>query len=84
MGASLWISNAKPFLDVPGVGGKTPLVPHFEINQERRDNESVIHTYQTYDGLVGQYVSPQKKNTLIPEVAPQYAEEWHRIKNCKI
>ncbi len=71
-------------LDVPGVGGKTPLVPHFEINQERRDNESVIHTYQTYDGLVGQYVSPQKKNTLIPEVAPQYAEEWHRIKNCKI
>ncbi|HPI40224.1 MAG TPA: KamA family radical SAM protein [Pseudobdellovibrionaceae bacterium] len=70
-------------LDVPGIGGKTPLVPHFELNKIKLDDDSEIRTYKTYDDKTGQYHSPSSSQVLKPEVPIHYLEEWKVLTNSR-
>ncbi len=64
-------------LDIPNGGGKMTLSPQFEVS--RSDSERV---YTGWDGRTGVYTKPQSQ-TLIPDDAWRYAQEWNELKNSK-
>lgn len=67
-------------LDVPGVGGKTPLVPQFEIQKMTDEKGSEVRSYTTYDGKSGKYHSPLPSKVQKPFVSEPYLNEWNLIK----
>jgi len=62
-------------LDIPNGGGKTCLVPNFEV--ERSEGRRV---YKGWDGRVGEYVNPMGP-VLNPLDAEDYIQEWEDLKN---
>lgn len=64
-------------LDIPNGGGKTYLVPDFEVAQEGRTRH-----YVGWDGVKAEYVSPAPEKIRKP-LAGQYELEWDQLKNSK-
>ncbi len=65
-------------LDIPDGGGKTYLVPNFEVSREGQ-----VRNYVGWDGVEAQYVSPTAEKIRKPD-AQAYLEEWAQLKNAKI
>ena len=66
-------------LDIPDGGGKTSLVPNFEVSNEGR-----TRTYVGWDGVRAEYVSPSAESILKPIDAEMYAEEWESLKSARV
>ncbi|MFV3408261.1 KamA family radical SAM protein [Bdellovibrio bacteriovorus] len=64
-------------LDIPNGGGKTYLVPNFEVGQEGRTRH-----YVGWDGVKAEYVSPAPEKIRKPD-ASMYEAEWAHLKNSK-
>lgn len=64
-------------LDIPNGGGKTYLVPNFEVGQEGRTRH-----YVGWDGVKAEYVSPAPERIRKPD-ASMYEAEWAHLKNSK-
>lgn len=65
-------------LDIPDGGGKTALVPNFEI--ERTAEKRV---YRGWDGVLAEYQNPSVEQSLKPLDAVEYQAEWEALKNSK-
>lgn len=65
-------------LDVPNGGGKTTLVPDFEIEHvgDRR-------VYKGWDGVVGEYINPVTEQKILPGDWQRYQSEWEATKTAK-
>ncbi len=64
-------------VDIPNGGGKTYLVPNYEVGQEGRTRH-----YVGWDGVKAEYVSPALEDIKKPSVG-KYAIEWQDLKNAK-
>lgn len=66
-------------VDIPDGGGKTSLVPNFEIerNGSRR-------SFVGWDGVRADYVSPPATSIVKPIDAEMYFDEWDRLKSAKL
>ena len=71
---------AMPILsvDIPEGGGKTTLVPNFEIS--RSDEKRV---YQGFDGVQAEYINPPPEQMLLPFDYEDYLKEWDELKSAK-
>lgn len=65
-------------LDIPNGGGKTVLVPDFQLKQE-----GLTRTYRGWDGVEAKYISPSPEHSLSPTDAHLYLEEWNQLKGSK-
>jgi lysine 2,3-aminomutase len=65
-------------LDIPDGGGKTSLVPNFEV---ARSEESRI--YVGWDGVRAEYRNPPPEQSLEPLDAAEYDSEWTSLKESK-
>ncbi len=65
-------------LDIPDGGGKTGLVPNFEIS---RSSES--RSYVGWDGVRAEYKNPPPQSILKPLDAEVYQSEWETLKRAK-
>ncbi len=65
-------------LDIPDGGGKTYLVPDFEV---ARTAES--RTYRGWDGVEAEYRNPPPEQSLTPVDAQEYQSEWETLKAGK-
>lgn len=64
-------------VDIPNGGGKTYLVPNFQVSQDGR-----VRNYVGWDGVEAQYISPPAQQILKPDVSA-YECEWAALKNSK-
>lgn len=64
-------------IDIPNGGGKTYLVPDFQVSQDGR-----VRTYIGWDGVEAQYVSPPESEIRKPD-SSAYEAEWAALKNSK-
>lgn len=64
-------------VDIPNGGGKTYLVPDFQVSQD-----GLVRNYIGWDGVQAQYVSPAPEKIKKPD-ASLYEEEWLSLKNAK-
>lgn len=65
-------------LDIPDGGGKTYLVPNFEISRTQQSRR-----YRGWDGVEAEYINPPIENIRQPLDAEDYFQEWEEIKNSK-
>jgi lysine 2,3-aminomutase len=65
-------------LDIPDGGGKTALVPNFEI--ERTGEKRV---YRGWDGVRAEYKNPSAEQSIQPLDAVEYEAEWETLKKSK-
>lgn len=65
-------------LDIPDGGGKTAYVPSFETKQE-----GYTRTFEGWDGVKADYVSPPQDAIVKPIDAELYFDEWAALKNAK-
>lgn len=72
------LAMANLSVDIPDGGGKTYLVPDFEI---ARDGQR--RSYKGWDGVEADYVSPASDRIMKPMDAGEYAAEWTELKNAK-
>lgn len=74
-------------LDIPRGGGKTSLVPNFEIaspSQERHARGSHSErVYRGFDGVIANYVNPLSAQIEKPCDIEVYLDEWLSLKNAK-
>lgn len=64
-------------VDIPNGGGKTYLVPEFQVKQD-----GLSRHYVGWDGVHAEYVSPAPEKMKKPDVS-EYEEEWQSLKNSK-
>lgn len=64
-------------VDIPNGGGKTYLVPNFQVAQE-----GLVRKYVGWDGVQAEYVSPAAKDIKKPD-ASRYLAEWESLKAAK-
>ena len=64
-------------VDIPNGGGKTYLVPNFQVAQE-----GLTRKYVGWDGVEAEYVSPAAENIKKPDVS-DYSAEWDLLKSAK-
>lgn len=64
-------------LDIPNGGGKTYLVPNFEVAKE-----GLTRHYVGWDGVKAEYISPSADKIKKPDTS-LYEEEWLSLKNSK-
>lgn len=64
-------------VDIPNGGGKTYLVPDFQVSQD-----GLTRNYVGWDGVQAQYVSPSQDKIKKPD-ASHYEAEWFELKNSK-
>lgn len=64
-------------VDIPHGGGKTYLVPNFQVGKE-----GLSRHYVGWDGVHAEYVSPAPEKIKKPD-ASLYEEEWLSLKNSK-
>lgn len=64
-------------VDIPSGGGKTYLVPNFQVSQE-----GPVRRYVGWDGVEAEYVSPPAENIRKPAISP-YDLEWEQLKKGK-
>lgn len=72
-------------LDIPDGGGKSTLVPEFEIAERRtgtRDS-GIARLYKGWDGVEAVYKSPPQSQCLKPIDANIYQAEWDELKQAK-
>jgi len=62
-------------VDVPGGGGKAPYAPRFEV-----EKEGVKRLYQGWDGVQGEYISPE---SVLKPSSELFSKEWERTKGAK-
>ncbi len=65
-------------VDIPDGGGKTSLVPNFEISRS-----ADTRVYQGWDGVVAEYRNPTADGILKPSDANQYMDEWNELRAAK-
>lgn len=65
-------------VDIPDGGGKTYLVPNFQVSQDGR-----VRNYRGWDGVQAQYISPPAESIRKPDVSFSYQNEWLELKNSK-
>lgn len=63
-------------LDIPDGGGKTGLVPNFQI-----DHQGERRTFKGWDGIESEYISPPAEDIQKPADIEEYLAEWEAIKN---
>lgn len=64
-------------VDIPNGGGKTYLVPNFQVGQEGRTRK-----YVGWDGVSAEYISPAPENIKKPDIR-HYEDEWNSLKSAK-
>ena len=64
-------------VDIPNGGGKTYLVPNFQVAQEGRTRH-----YVGWDGVSAEYISPAPENIKKPDIR-LYEDEWKSLKGAK-
>ena len=62
-------------LDIPGGGGKVPLVPNFEV-----ERSETARQFEGWDGLKGDYADPVGVVPGPPADLDRYVAEWDEIK----
>lgn len=65
-------------IDIPDGGGKTYLVPNFQV-----EHEGSRRSFVGWDGVAADYVSPPNHQMMDPVDHIEYAEEWLQLKNAK-
>lgn len=65
-------------LDIPNGGGKTTLVPDFELSRS-----SAGRVYQGFDGVRAEYKNPAQATGAMPIDYSLYQNEWHLIERAK-
>jgi len=65
-------------LDIPSGGGKTTLVPNFEISRAVDSR-----TYKGWDGIQSEYINPPSEYKKMPMDYELYIKEWNDLKNSK-
>ncbi len=65
-------------LDIPDGGGKTTLVPNFQIQQREG-----VRVFRGWDGVVAEYRNPLEAQRILPEDYHQYTEEWNALIRAK-
>lgn len=70
-------------LDIPGGGGKTSLVPNFEVARSM-NGELESREFVGWDGVRAEYVSPAASTIVKPIDAEMYLEEWESLKRAKL
>ena len=65
-------------VDIPDGGGKTTLVPNFEV-----ERNGARRSYVGWDGVRADYVSPESNRILKPVDAALYIPEWESLKAAK-
>lgn len=65
-------------VDIPDGGGKTYLVPNFEVS-----HSGTRRSYVGWDGVNADYISPPPQEIIKPLDADVYAEEWLELKRAK-
>jgi lysine 2,3-aminomutase len=65
-------------VDIPNGGGKTYLVPNFEVSQNENKR-----SYVGWDGVEADYVSPAADKITKPVDFEEYLPEWEALKNAK-
>ncbi len=65
-------------VDIPGGGGKVPIVPDFSQNKTQTG-----WTYEGWDGIVKNYENPESRHLETPKGLELYEEEWLNLKNQK-
>jgi lysine 2,3-aminomutase len=66
-------------LDIPDGGGKTGLVPDFEISRSTE-----FRNYVGWDGIAAQYKNPSAAEIVKPLDAGKYLQEWLELKSAKL
>jgi len=66
-------------LDIPSGGGKTTLVPNFEVSRD-----SSGRTYQGFDGIREVYLNPSLEQRRFPLDYSEYIQEWEELKSAKM
>lgn len=66
-------------LDIPNGGGKTTLVPNFEV-----DRKLGQRSYKGWDGVECAYINPAESQVMLPSDFKKYLPEWDQIKRSKI
>ncbi len=62
-------------LDIPGGGGKVPLVPNFETEQHPE-----FRAYKGWDDFNGKYLNPPSQTIMRPIDFEAYLPEWETLK----
>ena len=65
-------------LDIPDGGGKTTLVPNFQISQTLDTRK-----YRGWDGVEAEYKNPDPIHSQLPADWRRYTEEWELTKSAK-
>jgi len=65
-------------LDIPSGGGKTSLVPNFEISRDEKGR-----VFQGWDGVRETYLNPSLEQKVLPADFSDYLSEWENLKNAK-
>ena len=65
-------------VDIPDGGGKTTLVPNFEISKSETKR-----VYQGFDGVQAEYVNPPQEQMRLPFDYEDYLKEWDELKSAK-
>ncbi len=65
-------------LDIPAGGGKTTLVPNFEISREPG-----LRDYKGWDGVTSQYIDPIDYRYQEPSDLNLYISDWEKLQNSK-
>jgi len=65
-------------LDIPNGGGKSSLVPSFEVT--RAENRRL---FKGWDGIECEYVNPRSNQAKSPSDYLRYQSEWEKIKSSK-
>lgn len=65
-------------LDIPYGGGKTSLVPDFEIESTPEKRK-----YRGWDGVEAEYINPSPDRLQKPLDVEMYLEEWQQLKSAK-
>jgi lysine 2,3-aminomutase len=65
-------------VDIPDGGGKTYLVPNFEVSRTEK-----VRKYVGWDGVRAEYVNPPVENLVKPLDFEVYQAEWEMLKNAK-
>ncbi len=65
-------------LDIPQGGGKTSLVPDFQIAHNGQ-----TRTYRGWDGVEADYVSPAPELSILPMDVEDYEEEWNQLRSAR-
>ncbi len=65
-------------VDIPDGGGKTTLVPDFELRDQRKGTieSGITRVYRGWDGVQAEYKSPPLERRRTPLDAEVYSDEW--------